>query len=93
MVVDSASMNGDIMTYGNIVADMRRSCLVGDMDAGAILHIGAVTNSDRCYVATDNGIEPDRAFVAHCHIAHNSGVFAEITVLAPLGCQTTIGFD
>ena len=63
------------------------------MDAGTILHIGAISNSNRSHIATHHSIKPDGALVAHLHITHNRCVLTEIAVLAPLRCQTAIGFD
>ena len=85
MIMNGAGMNSDIVTNGDVVANMRRACLVSNMDARAILYIGTVANGDRGHIASNNGIEPDRTFVAHCYIAHNRGVFTEVTILAPLG--------
>ena len=90
VVVDGAGMDGDIMADGDIRADMRRTRLEGDMHARAILYIGAMANSDGGYIATNNGIEPDGALVAHLYVANNGGVLTEITVFAPLGCQTLV---
>lgn len=90
VVVDGAGMDGDIMAYGDVRADMRRTCLVGDMYARAVLYIGTVANSDGGYIASNNGIEPDRALVAHLYIANNGGVLTEIAVFSPLGCQTLV---
>ena len=89
-VVDGAGMNSNIVSNSNIRADMRRSRLVGNMDAGAILHIGTVANSNRSHIATYHGIEPDGALVAHLHVTYNRCILTEVAVLAPLGCQTAI---
>lgn len=58
MVVDGAGMHGDVMSDGHIVTDMRGTCLMGHMDTGAVLHIGAVADGDRCHVATYHRVEP-----------------------------------
>ena len=86
-------MNRHVVSDGNIRADMRRSRLVGNMDAGAILHVGTVANSNRSYIATYHSIEPDGALVAHLHVTYNRCVLTEVAVLAPLRGQTAIGFD
>ena len=63
------------------------------MDAGTVLHIGAVADGDGCHVAAYDGIEPDTALVTHRDITDDGCILAEITVLAPFGCQTTITLD
>ncbi len=90
VVVDGTSVDGDVMADGDIAADVRRARLVGDMDAGAVLHVGAVADGDGCHVAPDDGIEPHAALVAHGHIADDGSILAEIAVTAPLGTQTAV---
>ena len=86
-------MDSDIMADGDIAADMRGTRIVRHMDTGAVLHVGTVADGDRCHVATNDGVEPHRTFVAHRHIAHDGGVLTEITFLAPLRAHTSITFD
>ena len=93
MVVNGAGMHGDIMSDGDIAANMRGSRLVSHMDAGTILYIGAVANGDRRHVAPHYSIEPYRTLIAHGDIPHDGGVLTEIAVLAPFGRQTAIAFD
>ena len=89
-VMDGAGVDGDVMAYGDVAADVCGASVVGDVDARAVLDVGAVANGDGGNVAAYNGIEPNRTFVAHGDIADDGCVLAEITVLAPLGCQTFV---
>ena len=93
MVVDGAGMDGDVMADGDIRADMRRTCVEGDVHAGAVLDIRAVADGDRGHVATDDGVEPYAALVAHRHVAHDRGVLAKIAISPPFGSETAIRFD
>ena len=86
-------MNGDVMTDGDITANMCRTCLVGHMDARTVLDIRAIANRDGSHVASHHGIKPYRALVAHLHIADNGGVLTEIAVMTPLRGHTFITLD
>lgn len=81
---------GDVMSDGHIVADMRGTCLMGHMDTGAVLHIGAVADGDRCHVATYHRVEPHRTLVTHRHITDDSGVLTKIAVSPPFGSETAV---
>ena len=81
------------MSDGHHVADMRRTGVVSDVDAGTVLDISAVADGNRCHVAAYDGIEPDAALVTHRDITDDGCILAEITVLSPLGCQTTVTLD
>ena len=86
-------MDGDIIAYGDIAADVGGSRVVRHMDSRAVLDIGSVADGDRSDVAADNGIEPYGAFVAHGYIAHDSGVFTEVAVATPLGGHSFVRFN
>ena len=86
-------MHGDIVSDGDVVADVCRSRLVGHVYARAILDVRTVADGDGGYIAADHGVEPYGALVAHRHITYYRCVLAEITVLAPLGRKTSITLD
>lgn len=90
VIMNSASMNGNIVSDGNVAADVRRTCLMGNVDTGTVLYIGAVANGDGGYIAPYYGIEPDGTLVAHSYFANNGGILTEIAVFAPLGRETAI---
>ena len=92
-VVDGTGVDSDIMSDSHHIAYMRRTSVVSDVDAGTVLHVSAVAYSDWCYVATHDGIEPNTALVTHRDITDDGCILTEITVLAPLGCQTTVTLD
>ena len=91
-VMHGAGMHGCVVADGHVVAYHRRAGGVGDMDARAVLDVGAVANGYRGYVAAHDRVEPYGAFVAHCHLAYDCGVLTEVAVLAPSGCQTVDWF-
>ena len=86
-------MNGNVMTNRHVVADMGGTCLVGDMHTTAVLDVGAVADGDRGHVASDDGIEPYGALIAHGDIANNRGVLAKIAISPPFGSETAITFN
>ena len=90
VVVNGAGVDGDIMTNGDVVADMGWTSLVGDVDAATVLNVGAVTNGNGGYVATNDGIEPNGALVAHSNVTDNGGVLTEIALFAPTGGHASI---
>ena len=83
-------MNGDVVPDGDIVADMRRPRLVGDMDTATILDVRAVADGDRCHVATYHGVEPYGTLIAHGYIAYNRSILAKIAISPPFGSETAI---
>ena len=84
-VADGAGVDGDVVADGDVAADMGGARFVGHVDAGAVLHIGAVADGAGCHVAAHHGVEPHRTLVAQCHNAYQRGVLAEVAVLAPPG--------
>jgi len=85
VVADGAGVDGDVMTDGDIGADVGGSGVVGDVDAGAVLHVGAVADGDGGDVATHDGIEPHGTLVTQGDIADKGGILAEIAVATPAG--------
>jgi hypothetical protein len=75
------------MTDGHIIAQDAGSLTVQGMDAGVVLHIGAVSYLHKMDIATNHRIEPYGAVVAHFHIAYYHGTFTEIAVLAESGSR------
>jgi hypothetical protein len=51
---------------------------------GTILNIYLVPHFYIVYIATQHGIEPNAALVAHGYITHNSGVLRNIAILSHL---------
>lgn len=92
-VVDGTGMDSHVMSDGDIRTDMRRPRIVSYMYAGSVLNVGAVTDGDRGYITSHDGIEPDRAFVTQRDIAHDGCILAEIAVLTPLGAEAAITLD
>ena len=90
VIVDGAGMDGDVMAYRHVVADMGRTCVEGYMHAAAVLNVRAVADGDWGYVATNDGIEPYGALIAHRYITHNRGILAKIAISPPFGSETAI---
>jgi hypothetical protein len=63
------------------------------MEAGAVLYVHTVTNADIVDVATNHGVEPHGALVAHRDIADDGCVLRKIAVFPPLRGQAANGFD
>ena len=82
-IANGAGVDGNIMAYGDITAYMSWSCIMGHMNARAILDIGAVADGDRSNVAANYSVEPNRTLVAQRYIAHQCGVLAKIAFLTP----------
>ena len=89
-VADGAGMNGDVMADGDMAADMCGTGVVGDVDTGAVLYVGAVADGDGSHIATHDGSEPDGALVAHGDVANDGCVLAEIAVAPPLRGETFV---
>jgi hypothetical protein len=58
-----------------------------------ILDVDAVANSDGVHVATQHGVKPDAAILAHGHVANNDGVVSQETVLSNLGLKAPYFLD
>ena len=81
-------MHGSVMADRHIVFNDRGAHLVGDVHACSVLYVDAVAHVDIGHIASDDGVEPDRAFITHYYFAYNGGVLTEITVFSPLGSQS-----
>jgi hypothetical protein len=57
-----------------VVANGSFCFLVGAMDNCPILNISIVANPNLVYIATDNGIKPNRAMFAQHNITNNGGI-------------------
>ena len=67
-------MNNGRMSYAHIVTNAGWIFFVGTVDDGIVLDVDPVADADAIDIATDHGIEPDAAMVAHPHIANNGGI-------------------
>jgi hypothetical protein len=92
MVMNGAGMNGNVMSYGYVVADMGRTSLVGYMYTTAILDVCTVANGYRSHIATNHCIEPNAALVTHRNITNYRGILAKIAISPPFGGETAITF-
>ncbi len=90
VVVDGAGMDGDVMAYRHVVADVGGACVESHMHAAAVLDVCAVADGDGSHVATNDCVEPYGALIAHRHVADNRGVLAKIAVSPPFGSETAI---
>ena len=86
-VLHYASMQGDAMPDGNVVAKNTRRFAVESMDARVVLNVCAIAYLDEMYVASHDSIEPDGAVVAHLYVAHYHSTLAEVAVLAKSGSR------
>jgi hypothetical protein len=75
-------MQGDRMTYGDIITQDAGSLAVQRVQARIVLNIRSVANLYKVYVASYYSIEPHRAIVAHLHISSNHCSFREVAVFA-----------
>ena len=75
------------MPDGYIITQNAGSFPVQGVDAGIVLYVGTITYLNKVDVATDNGIEPYGAVVAHFYIAYYYGTFTEIAVFAKTGSR------
>lgn len=62
------------MSDAHIVSDGGRIFFVSTVDDSIVLDVDTVADADAIYIATDHGIEPYAAMVAHAHIANNGGI-------------------
>lgn len=85
IVVEGAAMHQGIMSDRHIIPDYGLGFLVGTVDHRTILHIYLVAHPDTVHIATDHGIEPYTAVIAHDHIAHDSGIRSQKTIGTELG--------
>jgi hypothetical protein len=55
----------------------------------SVLDVYSIANADRVYIATKDGIEPNAAILTDSDIAHDGGVFGQVSVLADLRGKTS----
>ena len=72
-VVDRAGVDDRAVADRDQFADDRR-IIVGEMDDGAVLNIGARADDDAVNVAAQNGAIPDARFFAERDVANDGGV-------------------
>lgn len=82
MIVNGTAMNDGQMSDAHIVADDGLRFFEGAMDDCIVLDINAVADADGINIAADNGVEPNRAVVAHNHIPYQGGIGGDETVLS-----------
>jgi hypothetical protein len=70
---------------GNIIADIRSTFLISTMDAGSILYIDPVADSDIVHIAPYHGIKPDAAIITSFHIANNGSIRSDESVFSKSG--------
>jgi len=81
-ITQRATMYDGVMADGDVVPDDRLGFLVGGMDDDAILDIDLVADADAVDVTTDDGIEPDAAFIAYLYVADDGGIRSDETILS-----------
>jgi hypothetical protein len=58
----------------------------------SILHINFIAHADGMHIAANNCLKPDTAVITHDDIAHNRGIFRQITVIAELRTEAAYRF-
>ncbi len=71
-----------IVSNAHIISNNSAGLQVSTVYNGAILHIYLVAHAYNVHIATQNGIKPYTAVVAHHHIANNGGVGGNIAVVS-----------
>lgn len=81
-VVYIRSVYGDVMAYGNVVADGDGRFAEKRMQYAAVLNIDAVADGDGIDIAAQDRAKPYAAFFAHSDIADDGGVLCQESVCA-----------
>ena len=85
-VLHFASVQGDRVSDGHVVAQDAGCRTVESVYATVVLHVGAVAYLDEVHIATQYGVEPHRAVVTHLHVSHYHCSLAEVAMLAESWC-------
>jgi hypothetical protein len=72
------------MSYRNIIANSGAKALESAMDAGAILHIHFVADPYKIHIAPHHRIEPKTAIITGDHIANDSRIGCNETIITKL---------
>ncbi len=88
-----ASVQGDVVSYGDVIADDDGRLAVEGVEAGAVLNVHPVAQFDEMYVAAQHGIEPYGAVVAHADIAYDGRSFRKVAVPAESGSHVVEFLD
>ena len=92
-VLDGGAVDGDVMTYRDIVAYLDGRFLVKRVQHAAVLYVDTVAYAYGVDVAAQYGAEPDAAFVAHYYIAYDGGVVGKETIFAHLRREAAYFLD
>jgi hypothetical protein len=87
-----AAVHNGIVANGNIIANSGWRGFISRVDNGPILNIHFIPHFNKMDIATDYGIEPNTALIAHNDIAHYRGIFCNKTIFGDLGIFTFYGF-
>ena len=75
IVVKRTSVYDRVVTNRNIITNCCAASLVCTMNAGAILDIHLISDTDKIDIAANDSVEPYTAVVTHDHIADDRGVW------------------
>lgn len=81
-VVYIRAVYGDVMSYGNVVADGDGRFAEKRVQYAAVLNIDAVTDGDGIDIAAQDRAKPYAAFLAHGDIPYYSSVLGQESVCA-----------
>ena len=92
-VADFGTVHDHVVPDGHVVADFGHRFLVQCVYNTVVLDVKAVADGDGVNVATQHGIEPDAAVVAHGHVAHDDGTVGQETVFSDFGIKAPYFLD
>lgn len=93
VVMDLAAVEGNVMAYGDVVADFDGRLLVERVEHGAVLDIHAVADANGVDVAAEHGVKPYGALIADRKVADECGIFSNEAVAAHPGSEAAHGDD
>ncbi|KAG0922568.1 hypothetical protein G6F63_015940 [Rhizopus arrhizus] len=82
---DAAMADGDALADQRRVAGLVVRAVVADVDDGAVLHVGACTDTHVVDVATDDRARPDRHVVGQFHVTDDGAGRIDVHALAEDG--------
>jgi PIN domain nuclease of toxin-antitoxin system len=84
-VLDTAAVDGGIVTDGDPVADLDTIEMALAVEDGAVLDVGVGSDADRVHIAAQDGVHPDRGVFAEGDVADHLGGEIDITTGGNLG--------
>jgi hypothetical protein len=91
IVMNLCAVDSHVVADRDVVSDLNSRLLIEGVQYRSVLDVYTIANTDRVYIATDDGVEPYAALVTDDSVTDDCSVFGKEATFADLRSESAYG--